>query len=748
MLIVENKANKIEIFGRNQLGKPYIKIDNSFKPYFYIKNSRGEFKTIDGERVSKVICENPKEIPEKRKKYEHYEGDIVYTNRYIIDRVDKINKEPIRVCHLDIEIEQADGYSDPNKATNKITLIGCYDSFNKKYKQFILKDFEKRGDNEAFMLSSFIEYIQETNPDIISAWYGNGFDFPYLLTRMKNLKIDINRLSRNNGYSYIFNNKCKIYGRILFDMLEAYKKHFSSGGRESWSLDYISKYELGEQGGKIEYEGNLDDLYKEDYSKFVKYNERDVELLVLLDNHLKMIDFFDEIRRVAFCKFEDVFMNSKTADCLCLKYAKKHGFILPSIKRQTGDKYEGGYVMKCNPKLYENIVVMDFKSLYPSIMIGFNTSYETLVKDGEIKIDHYSFKKEMGMIPSICKPLLDKRYAVKKKMQEIDKRTLEYKSLDLTQKSLKIMVNSFYGVLGFRNFRLYKREVAGAITYIARKIIKEAIKWFENRGYEVIYGDTDSIFIQFKDIDINNIKQINKEINEYFNQFIESFGVSKENNIFDLEFEEVFSVLFFKRKADGEGAKKKYAGKIIWKNGFTTKEIAIVGFESRRSDVPQVGRDFMKKVLEMVLDKVLPEKVVKYVDDFKEKIKNEFTPEQIGLPVGINKPLEDYGNVIHIRASRLANKKHNEGIRVGDKIKYIYIKGEDNVIAFKKKMPKGYEIDYDQMIRRLVDLKIEPIFSSLNWTYTYTQKEQKSHPKPLKSLKNGILGENLAKWMK
>lgn len=736
MITIENKGNVIEMFGRKEDGTFYKKFDHSFRPYFYIKNPKGEFKTISEEKVSKIICNDPKEIIEKRKGYEHYEADILYTNRYLIDKITKIDKEPIKICYLDIEIRQGEGYSNIEEAKNPISLIGTFDSFSKKYKQFSLKE---HTDGEGMMLSAFIKHIQDTDPDIIVSWFGNGFDFPYLLNRMKLLKIDIQRLGRG-GYCYSGNgeyNKCKIYGRILFDMLEAYKKHFTGNtGRESWSLDYISKYELGNENGKEKYEGTLDELEEKDYDKFLKYNLRDVELMVLLDNHLNIINFFDEVRRMAFCRFEDVFMNSKTADCLCLKYAREHNIILPSVNPKDGDKYEGGYVIECDPKLYENIIVMDFRSLYPSIMIGFNISYETLDEKGEINVDDkYKIKKQAGIIPSILKLVLEKRKNTKKQMENLDGRTNEYKSLDLTQKGYKIIANSFYGVLGFKNFRLYNRESASAITYIARKIIKETIKWFNDNGYPVIYGDTDSVFIQMKDQDIDKINIINKQVNEYLTKYLETY-IDKENNIFKLEFNEAFSVLFFKRKDSGTGAKKKYAGRLFWKNGTGTKEVSIVGFESGRSDYPQIGRDFMKKILHMVLDKEPPEKIMKFIEDFKNKIKSEFKPEEIGLPVSINKPLNQYGNVQHIRAARLANERHKEGIRAGDKVKMIFIKGEDKVIAFKDKMPKGYEIDYDNMIRRIVDLKIEPIFKSLNWEY---KKEEKSKILYTNPIKNAIL---------
>ena len=130
----------------------------------------------------------------------------------------------------------------------------------------------------------------------------------------------------------------------------------------------------------------------------------------------------------------------------------------------------------------------------------------------------------------------------------------------------------------------------------------------------------------------------------------------------------------------------------------------------------------MENILNMILSKESPEKILNFIDEFKNKIKTKFKPEEIALPVSINKPLNQYGNVQHIVASRFANEKHNEGIKSGDKVKMIFIKGEHPTIAFKEHMPKGYEIDYDNMIRRIVDLKIEPIFRSLNWEYNKSNK--------------------------
>lgn len=347
-----------------------------------------------------------------------------------------------------------------------------------------------------------------------------------------------------------------------------------------------------------------------------------------------------------------------------------------------------------------------------------------------IKIDNYKFRNEKGIIPAIMKPLLDIREETKKEMKKLDKNSNEYKSLDLHQYTLKVITNSFYGVMGMKYFRLYNNECASATTYIARKIIKEVHSWFKEKGYNVVYGDTDSMFVEMGNATIEDMIKLNKEINLYFKDYFKQFGIEEKNNIFKLEFEKVFKRVFFKRKANGEGAKKKYAGRTI----YPKDDFEVTGFESRRSDSPDVGREFMKEVLRMICYEIPEEEIKRYIEDFKQKIKTKFTPEEIGLPISITKSLDKYANQIHARAARLANEKHKSQIQQGDKIKYIYVKGTPNVIAWKSEgyCPEGYEIDYSAMIRRIIDLKIEPLFNSLGWDYGDLKTEIKKEIKEKK----------------
>lgn len=749
MITIENNNNQILLFGRDEKNSYVRKVD--FIPYFYAEDDNGEFISIDGKKLKKIIVKNPQDVPIERIKYESsYEADIRYVNRYIIDEISEMKKEEIRICYLDIEVKRTEkGYESCEKANNPILMIGCYDSFDREKVRFCIG---KTHRDEVEMLKDFIRYIINKNPDMLIAWNGDGFDFPFLVNRMKKLRIKADALCREGGKCNVRRIKYGVYnthlfGRICLDLMRAYKT-MSAGGRESWSLDYISNYEG--VGGKEKYKGELDELYEKDIEKFIKYNDRDVELLVLLNEKLRIVEFFDEIRRLCFCRFEDVFMNTKMADCLCLKYAKEK-FILPNSSDRGYEKsITGGYVKDNIPKLYNNVSCMDMKSLYPSIMIGFNTSYETLLPKKEDNcinmFDTYYYRKDMGIIPAIVKPLLERRKqetkARKEAKEKFGKDSIEYKSLDTTQYALKVIANSFYGVLLEKHFRLGSREVGQSITFAAQTIIKEVHTWFENKGIEVIYGDTDSCFISMGDRTIDDIKKLNNEINDYFKEFFKKYGVTDENNIFKLEFEKVFKTVLFKRKSDGKGVKKRYAGRVIW-DGEGCDKLMIVGFESRRSDSPQIGRTFLKEVLKMITYEYPQEDIEAYIDDFKTKIKEEFTPEEIGLPISITKPLNEYKNQVHAKAARLANEKHNAQIRQGDKIKYIYVDVPGGVIGFKsdKFMWEGYKINYTKMIRRIVDLKAGPLFESLGWKHNYNTKLTKPKKEKILLLKD-ILVQN------
>ena len=580
MITIESHGSNINIFSRDKDGNPTASKVTDFKPYFYVKDEEGSFTSIEGHKAKKIQFENPWDAKELKNRYDMtFEADVQFSNKYIIDRISEMKQVPIRKCYLDIEVAKTTkGYEAPGLGNNPIISICCYDSEEKEYKIFCIN---KTHQDERTLLIDFIKYIRETNPDLLIGWNSDEFDMPVIIKRIEKLlpenKISIARIAPEIDYF----GKCKLSfgrfanpkvgGRELFDLMKAYKK-ISQGGRESWSLDYISRYELKDEGGKEEYTGDLDDLFRDDLELFIKYNIRDVELLVMLDEKLRMVEFFDEVRRLCFCKIGDVFQNSKIIDCLCLKYAKDNNFILPSVTQHEKTPYEGGFVGKSEAKLHKNIACMDYRSLYPSIIIAWNVSYETVLEKMEEGctngFDKYYFSDKKAIIPSIIRPLLDGRKEAKKlereAKQEFGKDSNEAKAYNMKQLALKIISNAIYGVTAFRNFRLYNQSVAEAITYIARNSTKVAMDWWEEHNHKVIYSDTDSVFVQMNDKTIEEMIEMNKEFNIYLHDFLRKMGVKKDNDLFEMEFEKVYRTLFFKMGKDGKGCKKKYCGLKIW----------------------------------------------------------------------------------------------------------------------------------------------------------------------------------------
>ncbi len=579
MLTIENYGKRIYVFDKDG-----YKIDDSFKPYFYYEDTKGNHTSLFGKKLSKVDVNDPKNVREEREKYpNHHEADVIYTTRYMIDKFDQIEKEEYRKFYLDIECEMSDAELDVEKTPMKINIIGIYDSKEEKFHQFALplnrigkNHMVKDGDDTIYyyktekeMLEGFVEFISRFNPNIFIAWHGDGFDYPYIINRMNLLGVDFRKMSQiNSVYSFKDNFlgrwKTIIKGRVLFDLLKGYKK-LSQGERESYKLDYIGRYELGE--GKKDFDVRKSSQYS--FQEYLKYNKQDVMLMVKLDEKLKITDYFDEIRRIAHCNFNDVHSSSKVLDSLILYICRKLNIVLPSKTKHEKEKFKGAFVKTPTPGLHNNVAVFDFKSLYPNIIRTFNLSPETFLDkyaDGCINIDDkYFFKKDkQGLIPFVITKLLQKRAEKKREMKNYKYGSVEYKSADDIQYAVKVIANSLYGQLGFPSFRLFKYEIAACVTYMGQRIIKHSIELLEKEGYKVIAGDTDSVFVCMGDKGIPDCEEMANYITKSYNEFVQQFGVEK--HYLEMEFEKVYKRILFIENDSGKIVKKRYAGLKVYEN--------------------------------------------------------------------------------------------------------------------------------------------------------------------------------------
>ena len=740
--VIEELDTEIQYWGRNPDGTLYHKVDKSFRPYFYVPSEKEtEYKSIFGKFVKRIYVEHPKDVVFKRSKFsESFEGDITYVNRYLVDKFPKLEKEPLRICYLDIENLPLEGgeFSGPEEAATPITAIGCYDNFLKKYVIFywhpkeIVKEKSEtlsiyHSHTEVGMLKNFIDFIKTTDPDMLVAWNGDGFDYPYIINRLTKLGMHPEELSRMGDVRT--KPKAKIRGRILFDLMYAYSK-MMAGEKDTKKLSGIAQIELGLN--KIEHEEDFETFWKDHTKKFLLYNQRDVELLKRLDEELGISDFFNEIRLISKSTFDDVYSKTRILDFFMMDFLKPKKLVIPTKPKQDRlEKIKGGAVIEPEPGLYEYVSCCDFKSLYPSLIISFNMSPETL--GGEMKLENgvsFTNKRGKGIIPQLLEELFKLRQEWKKEMVKHVRGTQKYKEFYSKQYALKVLMNSFYGALASPIFRLYRREIGDSITFMGRKAIEYTKNKIEELGGKVIYGDTDSSFFTIADAkDTDQLVELSKEliakVNESYSVFTEQYKM--KSNILNLQFEKVFETLIFAKKSSGKGAKKRYAGRLRWLDGKEIDDLIIVGFEAIRSDSARFSRKFQKKILEMILmDRKSKDEVFDFVrSKVKELQEGSVSMKDLAIPktiVGDPYSSDDYKKLpIHIRAAKLANRYNKEKFRKGSKIKLVYVSKTpigipfENIIGFSDKFPKGYEVDYKKMIEKTIYDKLKTIFKSLDW---------------------------------
>jgi DNA polymerase I len=529
-----------------------VDIITDFKPYFYVgidelvpKDARiidvlpTTKLSIFGDKLKKVVVRYPNDIFEIKEVFSKtFEADLPLPDRYRIDKGERHSNFQ-NILFFDIETQDD---LDPN-GENEIVSIACYDNESKEYFQFVWRDdFEKKiiqkkeGKNlilcttEIEMLESFVEYFNDVNPDIICGWNSEWFDMPYLYNRLEKTKIGASKLS-STGFAKI-NKKgvVNLQGRYCFDMLNGYKR-IHENNLDSNRLGDVAEQELGygKEGSALK----IMDMWKNDLKSLIKYNLRDVEILVQLNDKLGLFDFYLMYSKKTNASLNDVFFNSKLLDMYLLSVANEKNIVLPSKTfKGGGERIKGAKVFDPAQGLLENIAIFDLKSLYPSIIMTFNMSPETC--NGFM-----DFRKEpKGLIPEALEDLFEERVKLKSEGK------------DNEQRVVKELMNSAYGVMLFESFRMNNRAIGESITATGRNVLKHTKGICEKEGYEVISGDTDSVFVKGVK-DKEEAKELMNKINKSYDDFVRPYGLEKHR--FEIEFEEFVEIGIF------SGKKKKYA---------------------------------------------------------------------------------------------------------------------------------------------------------------------------------------------
>ena len=553
---------------------------SKYRRYAYVRDGNGAHQSIHGERLKKLNFWKADDD------LQLYESDVNEMTRFLIDEYG--DSDEVSTGHtimtFDIEVEMNSGLPDIETASNAITSIAGHDSITDDYFVYVVNKGEKidktiKGakvesfDTEEGLLSAFMTKWREINPTIVTGWNIDYFDVTYLYNRYKLLfgQQFANQLSPIGKVSYNkYRSRYIIGGVSCLDYLALYKC-YNFTELPNYRLDTVASIELGR--GKIEYEGNLDQLFRDDIEKFIEYNLVDVELVVDLDKKLQFIDLARAICHTGHVFYEDFLFSSKWLEGAILTFLRRSGRVAPNKPRRKprnedgsdGEgKFTGAYVKEPKPGLYKWVYDLDLTSLYPSIIMSINISPET--KIGKLKgysaeqhmkgnLETYSIVDDsgnefpplpkekflkfieknkysvaangvlyrtdkVGVIPEILSVWFDKRVEYKNLMKKYGKEgnDEQYKFYGKRQLVQKIMLNSLYGVLGLPSFRFYDVDNAEATTITGQTVIKTT-ELIANQYYSKVIGkeddynvytDTDSVFYQAAQL----VKSRNPELNE------------------------------------------------------------------------------------------------------------------------------------------------------------------------------------------------------------------------------------------
>ena len=702
--------------------------DSKFKPYFFVstEDSKKAEKALreavfengvkvlavkreekeNAANVLKVSFANVQELIEARKEIkgipgilQKYEHDIPFAKRYILDNclepmngieleigkegIEKVSvvnipKEQFKAMAFDLETYSPGRFSDPKK--DPILMISHAEGKRKgvlSYEKKFGKEDAEVFENEAEMVKGLVEKIKKEDPDIIATYNGDLFDFPYLKERTEKLGIKfaissdgtepramqkgrdtavkIKGIQHLDVYQMLrFLARFSVVSLIKFD-LESVVNRLYGIEKEKVTSDEINS--IWDSGKNLK---KLASYCAEDSEYTLKIAEEYIPLVVELCKIVKQT-MFDVGRASASVLIENLIMDK----CRETKRVIANKPNDAAIKQRLMHPIKGGYVKEPESGLHENLAVLDFSSLYPTIIISHNVSPDSIgcehkeCREKNVSPNkHWFCIKEKGLVPEILKGLFEKRMEIKKEAKRVGKTGKGFTLLNARQHALKILLNSFYGYLGYSRSRFYSRESASAITAWARDYVKWVGKEAEQAGFNLIYSDTDSAFLTIpKGKEKDDVEKFVREINKNL------------PGVMNLELEGFFKRGIFVTKESGEGAKKKYA--LIDYNG----NLKIVGFEYVRRDWSGIAKETQRQVIQAVLAEGNPDKAIEIIKKNVAKLKTgKAKNSELVVFTQIRRNLDKYDAIgPHVAASKKAVALGKE-IEVGSVIGYIITK--------------------------------------------------------------------------
>lgn len=586
-------------------------------------------------------------------------------------------------------------------------------------------DFIHWVNNEKALLQQFVAQISHTDPDIIVGWNVVNFDFRLLIKRAVLHKVDL-LLGRGNepifwrdARNEVNQGFVSMPGRVVVDGIDALKT--ATYQFDSFSLENVAQTLLGKGKHTEDVNDRLAQIvydFEHNKVKLAHYNLQDCQLVLDIFEHTKVLEFLTLRSQLTGLELDR--MGGSVAAFINLYLPKLHraGYVAPNRPLDGGLASPGGYVMSSKPGLYKHVLVLDFKSLYPSIMRTFKIDPLGLVEGmaaPDKAIEGYrgaKFSRDKHFLPDIITSLWQQRDAAKKNKDAA------------RSQAIKILMNSFYGVLGSGGCPFYDTRLASSITLRGHDIMQTTAKWIEQAGYQVIYGDTDSTFIwlkgQYSNEQANEIGQsLAVSINQKWHE-----NIQREHQLpceLEIEFETHFSQFLMPTIRGSElGSKKRYAGLKTTKAG---DELIFKGLETVRSDWTPLAKGFQLTLYKMVFaGQNVRDYLLQIVADTRAGKLND----QLVYRKRIRRKLALYVKNVppHVKAARLADQQ-NEAL--GKSLKYQHKGWIHYVITVNGPQPIEYlnsDIDYEHYVDKQIRPIAEGILPFINVSFEDVTSQQ------------------------
>ncbi len=682
---IESGVPVVHLFGRLENGDTFLIRDRRQSPHFHVpadapsradpsdwqgaRLSPSDRVSLAGEATRRVTVPTPADAPAVRDRLhargiQTFEADVRFAMRYLIDR-------DIRGgCSISGEPHAGSGckwvFDDPELAPAAVGLEPRVLSFDietdARAQRLLAIALYGCGVDEVFIvdgsgrpspkravacadaraaLDAFCCRVRDLDADVLTGWNVIDFDLTVLARIAARVRHPF-ELGREPGQlrirparGYFGSGQATVPGRLVLDGVDLLRGAFVR--MDDYSLDAVARKVLGEgkalSGDAHDRVGEILHNYKHDLPAFARYARTDARLALSILERLGLVNLAVARSRLTGMPPDRVAGSIASFDFLYLAELHKRRIVAPSVTSSDSLVHAaqaGGHVLEPVTGLHEGVWVFDFKSLYPSVIRTYNIDPLGYIREGDVAKDPIElaggarFRREPGILPGILDELFPRRERARRDGDAV------------ASQAIKILMNSFYGVLGTPACRFYNPAIANAITGQGRHLLLWSKRWFEERGFQVLYGDTDSLFVASGGVEEDTLErgevlaaELNAELTEHIR--LETRVESR----MELELEKVYRKLFLPVTRSGSGgARKRYAGQIQGRD-----DVEFTGMEVVRRDWTELAKHVQRELFGRLFN---DEPIEDFLGDLVSRLRSGALDDWLVYRKGLRKPVEEY----------------------------------------------------------------------------------------------------------